>query len=143
VNWSTPKLTPPATFRPPPSGEFSDGIATLLFRLRQELLRDDLTFAAGGGFAASPDDASEIAGLQTGRDLLLTVLDDLVELAVWSSRPVSSWSDIESRFCRFALSFSTQLDRESKFLGISSGRQTPVRPKIRNDVGSWSTNLTR
>ena len=91
-----------------PVGEQSQGIAGMLFRLRHDLTNDDMLCEARELRDQDREFAGRIRQLREKRSVLLDMLDDLVELAISSSR-VSSWSDIEVRFLRFSISLSEHL----------------------------------
>ena len=98
-----------------PVGELSQGIAGMLFRLRDGLVRDDLLGETERFGERAAGLAWKISRLREDRKALLRALDELLELAVSTSR-VSSWSDIEVRFFNFALSLSEHLARQSETL---------------------------
>lgn len=94
-----------------PAGEPSEGITGLLFRLRRQLARADMLCDAKGFRGCGEEAVDDMEDLQERRNALLMMLDDLVELAISTSR-VSSWSDIEVRFLHFSLSLSGHLANE-------------------------------
>ena len=93
-----------------PHGELSEGVAGMLFCLRDGLVRDAVLSQDEGSDKCVVGVTRQALRLREDRNVLLTVLDDLVELAISTSR-VSSWSDIEVRFLHFSLSLSEHLDQ--------------------------------
>ena len=122
------------------TGASSDGIAALLYRLRAELLRGQLAPTAERLLLYSaPDNALEVAQLPAEGELLLTTLEEFIEIAFSSGRPVSGWYDIESRFSRFAVSLRTRLDRDGEYLGdLPARRKTALQATADADLSANS-----
>jgi len=105
----------------------SEGIAALLYRLRAELLRNQVVPTAEQLLLFSAQDhPSEVSQLPSEQGLLLTTLDEIIEIAFSSGRPVSGWYDVESRFSRFVVSFQVLFDSDGDCLGDLPARRKTV-----------------
>ena len=85
-----------------PCAPLEEGLAGMLYRLRQRLLVDvgyclpEAALIAGSSFDAKARDS------HSGCDSLHIALDDILELALASGYPSITWAEIESRFRCFA-----------------------------------------
>lgn len=93
-----------AAYRVPcaPCSHLSEGLADLLYRLRRRFLVDAGYRLREELLNAETSFADDVIRIHSERDILRTALDDILELAVWSGQPDTSWVEIEARFRCFA-----------------------------------------
>jgi hypothetical protein len=93
-----------AAYRIPcaPCGPLSEGLAMLLYRLRRSFFVDPGDCFQEELLTADPSFADNVNRIRSDRDILNTALDDILELAICSDQPGTSWMEIEARFRYFA-----------------------------------------
>ena len=105
-----------AAYRIPcaPCGPLSEGLAMLLYRLRLNFFVDPGDCLQEELLTADPSFADNVSRIRSKRHILNTALDDILELAICSGHPGTSWMEIEARFRYFA-------NRVTEHAAISDG----------------------